>query len=117
MRKLGDGRIHAAVNCASIGCPPLPPDAMRASSAEQHLDDATRVWASTNAYTIEGNTLYLSEIFNWYGDDFASKGDLPGLDGKAEAAVWFLSEHVSAAEKAKLTGGGLSASGRRTTGD
>ena len=109
VRRLGNGRIHAAVNCASKGCPPLPPDPLRGSTSEAQLDAAARTWAATNAYRIEGGTVYLSSIFDWYADDFPARGDIPGVDGKAEAALWFLSDFVGADAKARLTGGGLTA--------
>ena len=36
----GEPRIHFAVNCASIGCPALRPEAYMAEHLEQQLPDA-----------------------------------------------------------------------------
>ena len=110
-RKLTDGRVHAAVNCASKGCPPLPPDALSAGKVEAQLTAAAKTWAGHNAFSIEGSTLRLSKIFDWYADDFVAEneGDLPGLDKKAENAVWFLLDKVDEATATTLRGGELTA--------
>jgi hypothetical protein len=108
-RKLTDGRVHSVLNCASRGCPPLYTTPLVADKAGAQLDEGARRWARTNAYRIDGTTLYLSKIFDWYGDDFTkeNKGDLPGLDGKGENAAWFLVKYVDAATAAQLQGGTL----------
>ncbi len=110
-RELADGRVHAVVNCASLGCPPLPPAPLTATGLEGQLDAAARRWAATNAYRVEGDTVKLSMIFDWYGEDFADarKGDLAKVDGEAEAALWFLARYTDAATSAKLTSGTLTA--------
>lgn len=110
-RKLADGRVHAVVNCASRGCPPLPPVALTATGQPEQLDEAARTWASSNAFTLSGDTIALSKIFDWYGADFAAarQGDLAGVDGHAEAALWFLSSFVDEATKDKLLSGSLTA--------
>lgn len=109
IRKLGDGRIHAVVNCASKGCPPLPEDPLRPSTAEAQLTAAAKTWAATNAYAIEGSTLKLSKVFDWYAADFTPyvEADLPGLEGKGEAAASFLDDFVSDEQKTALHGGTL----------
>jgi hypothetical protein len=110
-RKLADGRVHAVVNCASKGCPPLPPQPITAAGLERELDAGVRRWAATNAYRMEGTTVLLSKIFDWYGEDFAgsAKGDLPKVEGEAEAAFWFLSRYADSATAAKLTSGQFTA--------
>ncbi len=111
-RKLADGRIHAAVNCASKGCPPLPPSPLTGSGMDAQLHTAAKRWADTNAYVLTGDTIALSKIFDWYGDDFANvKGerDLPGVGGKAEQAIWFLVDYVDEPTKAKLLSGEITA--------
>jgi hypothetical protein len=109
IRKLGDGRVHAVVNCASKGCPPLPPDAIVAEELDRQLDAGVARWMATNAYRIEGSTVRLSTIFDWYGEDFAAagKGDIPNADGEQEAALWWLAARADAPTAARLTGGQL----------
>ena len=110
-RRLTDGRVHAVVNCASKGCPPLPPTPLTASGQSAQLDRATRTWAATNAFSLQGDTIALSKIFDWYSDDFTSEnqGDIAGVDGKAENALWFLSRYVDDGTKDKLLSGTLTA--------
>ncbi len=110
-RELADGRIHAVVSCASRGCPPLPARALTSSGQSAQLDAAARAWASSNAFTLEGDTIALSKIFDWYSGDFAParRGDLAEVEGPAEAALWFLSSFVDEATRDKLLSGTLSA--------
>lgn len=110
VRKLGDGRVHGVLNCASKGCPPLPPTPLVAANQEAQLDEGVRRWVRTNAYVLEGTSLKLSMVFDWYGEDFAREnhGDLANVDGEAENALWFLSRFADPATKQKLLSGTLS---------
>lgn len=67
-----DPRIHFAVNCASIGCPALRPEAYVGSRLTAQLDDQAKRFLrdrSRNRYDA-GNGLRVSKIFDWYADDF-----------------------------------------------
>jgi hypothetical protein len=67
-------RIHFVVNCASIGCPALRPQALVAEQLEEQLEDSLRRFLSDrqrNRYDRPGNRLLVSKIFDWYGEDFA----------------------------------------------
>ncbi len=69
-------RIHFAVNCASIGCPSLLPEAFEFSKLESQLENAANNFVNNknkNFYDRETKTLYLSKIFKWYGADFNAK--------------------------------------------
>ncbi|HEY5763127.1 MAG TPA: DUF547 domain-containing protein [Rhodocyclaceae bacterium] len=71
-------RIHVAVVCASIGCPMLRNTAFTADTLDADLADAMRRFLadqSRNRYDARSNTLQVSKIFDWYGDDFARQGD------------------------------------------
>jgi len=66
-------RIHFAVNCASIGCPALRPEAYTAAALDAQLDDQTRRFLrdrSRNRYDTANDELLLSKIFDWYAVDF-----------------------------------------------
>jgi len=68
-----DPRIHFAANCASIGCPALRPEAYLGARLDAQLDDQTRRFLrdrQRNRFDAATSTLYLSSIFDWYGDDF-----------------------------------------------
>lgn len=67
-------RIHFAVNCASVSCPPLAARPYRAATLEAQLDAAARAYlASAQGVQVDGTTLRVSSIFKWYGDDFVAR--------------------------------------------
>ena len=68
-----DPRIHAAINCASISCPRLPQIAFEADNLDQQLDDAIVEFVTTDSNVRidhKAKKVYLSEIFDWFEDDF-----------------------------------------------
>lgn len=70
---LMDPRIHFAVNCASIGCPALRPEAYTGERLDAQLADSTRRFLSDrrrNRYDAEAGVLRVSSIFDWYQEDF-----------------------------------------------
>ncbi|MFC1747359.1 DUF547 domain-containing protein [Pseudomonadota bacterium] len=69
--RYNEPRIHFAVNCASIGCPALLPEAFTAEKLTQQLHKATQHFLQDRSRNqLKGNTLYVSKIFDWYGEDF-----------------------------------------------
>ncbi|MCG8472118.1 MAG: DUF547 domain-containing protein [Desulfobacterales bacterium] len=66
-----DPRIHFAINCASISCPPLISEAYRPQTLDAQLDKATIDFINGpgNTFLKEGK-LYVSRIFKWYKSDF-----------------------------------------------
>ncbi len=72
-KRFKEPRIHFAVVCASKGCPPLRDEVYVAEKLDEQLADATKTFLRNslyNKYDASENTLYLSSIFKWYGDDF-----------------------------------------------
>jgi hypothetical protein len=66
-----DARVHFAVNCAAVGCPPLRDTLYTADNLENLLAENTRRAFLTHYHLkVEGKTLYISELFKWYEDDF-----------------------------------------------
>jgi hypothetical protein len=66
-------RVHFALNCASIGCPGLRPEAYVPESLAAQLEDQTQRFLrdrSRNRYDPDTGTLAVSRIFDWYGEDF-----------------------------------------------
>ncbi|MEL6349982.1 MAG: DUF547 domain-containing protein, partial [Myxococcota bacterium] len=98
LRRMGDPRVHAALNCASMGCPPLLTVAFTEANLDDQLDRASLVWLSTNGVHVhqDSNAVQLSKIFEWYGQDFMTSHhhDIPGIDGHEEAALNFAAEHL-----------------------
>lgn len=73
-----DYRIHFAVNCASIGCPDLAPEAFVAESLDEQLDAAAVEYLEhPRGIKFTGGQLVLSSLFDWYAEDFGS--DLAGV--------------------------------------
>jgi len=66
-----DARVHFAVNCASVGCPPLRKQVYRADNVDRLLTENTRRALLTPRHMMfAGDTLYLSQLFEWYEGDF-----------------------------------------------
>ena len=78
LRKMGDPRIHFAINCASTSCPVLQPFAFTADKMESQLDRAAREFINDpGRNAIGGDKAELSKIFKWYKEDFTeSHGSL-----------------------------------------
>lgn len=67
-------RIHFVVNCASLGCPALRPQAMTAAQLDVQLEDSLKRFLKDrqrNRFDRQGNRLEVSKIFDWYSEDFA----------------------------------------------
>jgi hypothetical protein len=96
-----DPRVHFALVCGAIGCPPLQPRAYRGDSLKIQLENATR-----NALALPRHLTFMeasgrvqaSAIFQWYPEDF----------GGLEKAFDFVMKHApaktrAAIEKRKIT--------------
>ena len=70
-----DPRIHAALNCASVGCPRLPREPFLPETLDEQLDAAMREFVTEERNcSVDGNagTVTLSKIFDWFRGDFES---------------------------------------------
>jgi len=66
-----DPRVHFAINCAAKSCPPLYNIPFSGRDIDRQLDHITRSFINDPArYRVEGDTLYVSRIFKWFGEDF-----------------------------------------------
>ena len=67
----GDPRVHAALNCASIGCPALRNEAFTAARLEAQLEDGMmRFMGDRTRNRVRGGKLEVSAIFKWFKEDF-----------------------------------------------
>ena len=69
-------RIHMAMVCAAMGCPPLRNEPYTGDKLQEQLDDQTRRFlANAEKFKIERTkkSIYLSPIFKWFADDFIKK--------------------------------------------
>jgi hypothetical protein len=71
-------RIHFALNCAAVSCPPLRAEAFVGAKLEAQLQEQTTSFlAGAGALFPDGDgRLRLSRIFDWYRTDFESDGSL-----------------------------------------
>lgn len=76
LRKPGaydDVRIHFALNCASVGCPMLRPEAYVAARLDAQLEDQARRFLSDrsrNRFDARSGNLEVSKIFDWDEEDW-----------------------------------------------
>lgn len=72
-----DPRIHFALVCAAIGCPPLRPEAYQARSLENQLADQT-VLVHSNPRWVQVDQqrgdVALTVLYSWYEQDFEIDG-------------------------------------------
>lgn len=83
IKELQEPRTHFAVALASRGGPPLKPGAYQEETISEALDSATRefladesrfrVEFTTGTAPLTSGTVYLSQVFKWFGDDFVAK--------------------------------------------
>lgn len=73
LRKMNEPRIHFAIVCASKGCPRLLNQAYSAERVDHQLAmNAEHFFAEPQNLSIRGDTVTLSSILNWFGEDFGS---------------------------------------------
>ena len=110
-------RIHVALVCAALGCPPLRNEPYSSAKLESQLDDqARRFFKDPGKFRVdrEEGRVYLSSIFKWFGGDFVKAyGSGNGFPGKGEterAVLNFASNYLDRDEKSYLEKGGYSIS-------
>lgn len=86
--KYKEPRVHAAVNCASIGCPALRNEAFTATKLNAQLDDGMRRFLSDPSRNrVKNGELQVSLIFKWFAEDF-EKGHQGFKEVKDVFAKW-----------------------------
>ena len=66
-----DPRIHFALVCGAISCPPIKKFAYKGEALEEQLNQVTKSALNDPEFIwVENKTLQLSQIFNWYKVDF-----------------------------------------------
>jgi len=75
LQKMGDPRIHFAINCASYSCPKLMNTAYTASNVDEMMDQAAKEFINSDKNDLSNpENPKLSRIFKWYSSDFESTG-------------------------------------------
>lgn len=99
-----NARVHFAVNCASIGCPALRPEAFVADQLDAQLRDQMRRFLGDrrrNRFDAIEGVLSVSQIFKWFAEDFDVNGG--GVSAWLSERAEMLAE--TDADRARLRGG------------
>jgi len=104
-------RIHAALVCAAISCPPLRQEPFTGAGLDAQLTDQVQRWL-TGPHGLkidrEQNQVSISAIFDWFGQDwqpqYAIEGAFTGSE-KERAVLNFISNYVSADDQEYLKQG------------
>ncbi len=101
-------RIHSALVCAALSCPPLRNEPFTA----EHLDDQTRRFLGhDNRFRIDrdGDKVYVSKILEWYGEDFVFSYEpdegFTGTNDAERAVMHFISGYVDEGDRTYLEAG------------
>lgn len=77
LRKMGEPRIHFAINCASFSCPNLLNESYTEANLEKQLATAAKSFINDKTKNnITANKAEISKIFDWFSGDFKKKGTL-----------------------------------------
>ena len=69
--KMQATRIHMALVCATVGCPPLRAAPFRAAELDAQLtDQARRFFAQPDKFRLDARagTVFLSPLFQWFAE-------------------------------------------------
>lgn len=75
LRPMGDARIHFAIVCASMGCPPIYRHAFSEGTLNQVLDELADSFVNSGKSTTfdkVNRIISTSHILNWFGQDFVN---------------------------------------------
>ena len=84
IRPMGDPRIHLAVNCAAVSCPPLIARAYLGETLDEQLQDRVRAFMSDPTHfdvMTEGDkrSVCVNKVLDWFKEDFEDFGDKEGI--------------------------------------
>lgn len=104
-------RIHAALVCAAVSCPPLRQEPFTGEKLEAQLDDQVRKWLSSpKGLQIDRtqNRVAISSIFDWFGEDWQTQYAIDGKftgSAKERSVLNFISNYVNPEDKEYLEQG------------
>jgi hypothetical protein len=101
-KDFNEPRIHMALVCAAMGCPPLRTEPYVGKKLGQQLDDQSEQFMSNpKKFRIERDeqTVYLSSIFKWFGEDFTEEyrrePRINNFSTEQTAVLNFISKYLS----------------------
>jgi hypothetical protein len=116
-QQFNEPRIHAALVCAAMGCPPLRNEPYLGEKLDQQLNDQTRRFlANPQKFRIDRDQgkVYLSPIFKWFGQDFVktygTTAKFSSFSPKERAVLNFIQAYLSKEDRDYLLTGKYSIS-------
>ncbi len=108
-QQFNEPRIHMALVCAAMGCPPLRHEPFAGEKLDQQLNDQTRRFlGDPQKFRIvrDRGRVYLSPIFKWFGQDFVktygSTERLSRFTPNERAVLNFIQNYLPEKERAYL---------------
>jgi hypothetical protein len=81
-KEFAEPRIHFALVCAALGCPPLRSEAFTGARLEEQLEDQARAFLlrspEKNRVDTAEATVWVSSILTWYQEDFGGTDEALG---------------------------------------
>ncbi len=78
-----EARFHFVLVCAGLGCPPITNEAYTPKKLETQLQrQTTKALNDPNFIRVEGNNVNVSQIFEWYKEDFERAGGIVAFINK-----------------------------------
>ncbi len=110
--KFNEPRIHVALVCAAMSCPPLRRAPYTGEQLDRQLDEQARIFlGGPHGLRINRNEgkVYLSSVFKWFAEDFvktyATSEKFAGKSDTERAVLNFVSRYVSEADRDFLVSG------------
>ncbi|MDX2362243.1 MAG: DUF547 domain-containing protein [Crocinitomicaceae bacterium] len=72
-KEYDEPRLHFVLVCGAVGCPPIVDFAYTPDDVSEQMEHQADIALNNPAFVYQNDdekTIYLSEIFNWYTDDF-----------------------------------------------
>ena len=70
-----DPRFHFVLVCGAVSCPPIINESYKAATIDKQLERQTKIAINNpNFIQVSGESIKISEIFNWYKADFTADG-------------------------------------------
>ncbi len=100
-KDFNEPRLHVALVCAAMSCPPLRNEPYLPEQLDAQLDDQVRKFiVSPHGFKIDRQQgrVYLSSIFKWYGQDWLQNYSVDNKfagNKKQKAVINFLSQYLT----------------------
>lgn len=111
-KEFAEPRIHVALVCAAMGCPPLRNEPYRGEALDEQLGDQARQFlANREKFHIDRGKgrVYISPILKWFGEDFVKAyGTTTEFAGQGEterAVLNYISRHLNEQDRRYLATG------------